>query len=171
MAWTTPSTASVGGAVTAALWNSDVRDNLNAESPDGPDWISYTSTIGNGWTLGTGTISAKYIRRGSLIGVVIEFTVGNGTKAAAIPTFTLPVNAKTGTLATAPAWLTDIGVDDWMGQAYINTAALGNGALGFQTFIEDSASIKARSVTSTVPFTWGTNDRMRMTSPIFYEAA
>ncbi len=27
MAWTTPSTASVGDAVTAALWNTDVRDN------------------------------------------------------------------------------------------------------------------------------------------------
>ena len=32
MAWTTPSTASVGGALTAALWNSDVRDNLEAIS-------------------------------------------------------------------------------------------------------------------------------------------
>lgn len=28
MAWTAPSTASVGGALTAALWNSDVRDNV-----------------------------------------------------------------------------------------------------------------------------------------------
>lgn len=164
-----------GDVATAAAWNVLTNDVIDHESrilalaPSGPNWITFTSTIGNGWTLGTGTISAKYIQRGDLVGVVIEFTVGNGTKAAAIPTFTLPVNVATAYLSFAPAFLTDAGTDDWMGQGIVNKAALGD-VLGFQYMAIDGAFLKPRSVTSTAPFTWGTGDTMR-TSPVFYKTS
>ena len=168
MAWTTPTSVSAGDAITASLYNTYVGDNLKAVSPSGPDWISYTPVIGNGWTLGTGTLTGKYIRYGDLIGVIVEFTVGNGTKGAGIPTFTLPVNVSSLALSFATAYLSDIGVDDWMGQAIVNQAGLGN-VLGFQYMAIDGAYLKPRAVSNTAPFTWGTGDTMR-TSPVFYKA-
>ena len=67
MTWTAPSTASVGGAVTAALWNSDVRDNMTELAPFFAAWTSYTPVIKQGVTLTKTVTYAKYVQIGKIV--------------------------------------------------------------------------------------------------------
>jgi hypothetical protein len=98
MAYTAPSTASVGGAVTAALWNSDVRDNV-------ADHETYVSGIRTGWqgfapvlkqsttTVSTSSSFARYIKIGKLVNVYFELVCSsNGVSGTSI-SLTLPVAA------------------------------------------------------------------------------
>ena len=94
MAWTTPSTASVGGAVTAALWNSDVRDNFVEVAPLMTAWVTHTPTIAQGVTANISkTVNySKYMRVGKLM--IWQFAMditGAGTSGASV-TLTLPAN-------------------------------------------------------------------------------
>lgn len=75
MAWTTPSTASVGGAVTAALWNSDVRDNMTALAPLFGTWTSWTPTSVTQGVALTGTYNNQYLIVGNLAIVRFEMLI------------------------------------------------------------------------------------------------
>lgn len=141
-----------------------------AIAPEGPEWIAYTPVIGNGWTLGSGTLTGKYTRRGDLYGVSVQFTVGNGTIGASIPTFTLPVSAITGTLIYSHALLDDVGVGSFIGLATVNTAGIGTNVMAFLAVLTNSTYSSSTAVTSTVPFTWGSGDRM-LSSVLWFEAA
>ena len=171
MAWTTPGTAVAGDVLTAAFWNTQVRDNLIELAPFSAAWTSYTSTIGNGWTLGTGTITASYLQVGKFVAVRLKFTVGNGTKGAGIPTFTLPTNAISGGYFGCDADLNDNTTDNILGKATINTAAFGTNVLAFQYMLIDGSVLKFRSVSSTAPFTWVATDSMELRGPLIYQAA
>ena len=75
MAFTTPGTAVAGDVLTAAFWNSNVRDNLNEAAPLFSGWTTYTPTI----TSASGVIfvitvnDARYLKVGKL--VVISFNI------------------------------------------------------------------------------------------------
>lgn len=58
MAWTTPGTAVAGDVLTAARWNSDVRDNTQyLYDQDGLIMIRPTSVAGTGVTLSNGKVT------------------------------------------------------------------------------------------------------------------
>ena len=177
MTYVAPSTVTTLQTYTSAAHNVIVGDIIDHETrlvdlaPITAAWTSYTPTIGNGWTLGNGTITASYLKVGKLVAVRLKFTVGNGTKAAAIPTFTLPVNAVTGAYFACDVDLTDFGTDNTLGKAYIYTPAFGQGVFGIAYPLVDVSVLKFRAVTSTAPFTWVANDSIELRGPLIYEAA
>ena len=88
MAWTGPRTWVVGEAVTAALMNAHIRDNLKAL---GDALSSYTPTLTNG-TVGNGTITGNYTAAGKRVWYRGRFTLGSTSTISATPLrISLPV--------------------------------------------------------------------------------
>jgi len=95
VAWTTPATASAGStALTAAFWNTNVRDNLSELAPFFAAWTSYTPTI----TAASGTpttVSAtgRYLKIGRLVLFSTQVTVTTVGTAAGNMQVALPFTA------------------------------------------------------------------------------
>jgi len=105
MAWTTPGTATAGEVLTAAFWNTNVRDNSNEVTPIMTAWVTHTPTIAQGATnnIAKTTNYSKYLRVGKLIIWQFDLTVtGTGTGANPV-TLTLPANVASSHIATAGA--------------------------------------------------------------------
>lgn len=154
---TTPTTATAGAAITAALWNSDVRDLGNAFGA----WTSYTPTVGGtGWAIGNGTATGAYCRVGDLIHFRASVTWGSSsTFGSAALTLTVPVTA------AASATFMGRGVDSgsMVGLFFIlsaSTTTLTTRLL--------STTATADGAISTAPFTWASGDSLDVTGT--YEA-
>ena len=94
MAWTSPRTWAPGEDLTAANFNTHVRDNLKAI---GDAWTSYTPTLSQGASSNIAkTVNyAKYVAAGKLIVVSVKVSAtAAGTAGSAIK-LTLPVTAAT----------------------------------------------------------------------------
>lgn len=66
MAWTTPATVAVGDVATAALWNAQVKANMDAVLPYGVTVQTYTPTLtaaSSNPTLGTGSSATGHFYR------------------------------------------------------------------------------------------------------------
>jgi hypothetical protein len=93
MAFTTPGTAVAGDVLTAAFWNSNVRDNLNVFAPLAEAWTSFTPTIAQGASTNIAkTITyCHYMQVGKTI-FAQSLIVMNGTgSAGSAITCTFPV--------------------------------------------------------------------------------
>jgi len=126
-------------------------------------WTSFTPTLNN-WTLGNGTVIAKYQQIGKKVSLFFQFTFGSTSSIAASAHFLLPLNAAY-VLGNA-FWcnLQDAGTADIPGNVYMNnTAVYPAPTLASGTYLAQSG------ISATVPFTWTTNDTITM--QITYEAA
>lgn len=96
MAYSTPRTWVAGEYPTAAQFNANLRDNLNAAFPFGVDaWTAYTPTLTQSATVTKTVTYAKYQRVGRLIVAQVLLAVtGTGTGANAVAVG-LPVTAAT----------------------------------------------------------------------------
>ena len=95
MAWTTPGTATAGEVLTAAFWNTNVRDNSNELAPFFSGWTSWTPQIDQGASTNIAKTvhRAKYLQIGKMVMFNMTLNVtGTGTGGLAI-TVTLPVPA------------------------------------------------------------------------------
>lgn len=161
MAWSTPATWTAGAVLTAAQLNAQLRDNLNAVFPLGPPdaaWTPYTPTNTN-ITVGNGAQVAKYTRVGRLVTVSYDLLWGSTTAFTGNIRIGVPVAAAATGVWTASAVLLDASVNDFPGGVYL----MGGGT---QVFVVKAAG---GGITSTVPFTWVTTDRLSFS--ITYEAA
>lgn len=103
MAWTNPRTWTAGEFVEAADMNAEIRDNLNAIVPLGPDaWTTYTPTWTQSATIAKTVARARYTRTGRLVTVVVAMaatsagTVGNAI-AVGLPVAAAFTNIACGT--------------------------------------------------------------------------
>lgn len=157
-AWTTtPTTATAGASITAALWNSDVRDFGNAFGA----WTSYTPTLGV-FTAGNGTATGAYMQVGKLVVFRAKFVLGSTSAAASgAPTLTLPVTA-TGDIVTLEGQFYDSSGTAWYGAGTIFTST------AVALAVRGTNDVYANCST-TSPFTWATGDSLRVGG--VYEAA
>ena len=127
-------------------------------------WTSYTPTLGGtGWAIGNGTITGKYCQIGKMVDVSIQVTFGTTTTVGSVaPTFSRPVAGSGALLDASTVELFDFSAaTSYAGMSQMgNTAipAYSTGASGIQTLI-----------TTTVPFTWATSDKINLR--FRYEAA
>ena len=91
MAWTTPGTATAGEVLTAAFWNTQVRDNMVELAPFSAAWTSWTPTWSN-LTVGNGVLVSKYIKVGKYVSFYIDLNFGTTTSVSGDINFSLPVN-------------------------------------------------------------------------------
>jgi hypothetical protein len=128
-------------------------------------WAAYTFTP-SGVTVGNGTLTARYQEIGKTVNIEVDLLFGSTTSITGIIIFGLPVTAKLG-------GYTGAGVVTY-GDAAVGNFAGTAGLLSTTSFYLGATQTSGAyafevATSSTIPFTWTTNDRMtvRMT----YEAA
>lgn len=97
MPWTTPGTAVAGSVLTAAYWNTQVRDNLNMVAPLMTTWTDYSPTLSQGVTVTYTKNYAKYVQIGKFVWVNAYLSATSSGTSGSIIAVTLPVTAATST--------------------------------------------------------------------------
>jgi hypothetical protein len=122
-------------------------------------WTSYTPTYG-GLTVGNATNTGKYIQIGKICFVTTKFVFGSTSIVTGSPIQQfMPITAANGdVINVGNCWFLDAGTADYAGfvikstTAIVNVAAIGTaGTYGTPP-----------STSSTIPFTWTTNDQMNL---------
>lgn len=130
-------------------------------------WQTWTPTLTN-FTLGNGTLDAKYIQIGKTVFGRFVFTLGSTSTMSTDPNFTLPIAAAAGLGAdtsTFSGHILDAGVNRFPLLAFLSTGT------NVGLFVHNTAGTYAAqsAITSTVPMTWGTADKLCVC--FTYEAA
>ena len=130
-------------------------------------WQSWTPTLTN-FTLGSGTVDAKYIQIGKTVIFRLKFTLASGSAVGSAGTFSTPVTASSayGTNTTiGDAVFDEAGVGTFLGYIRLDSTTT------LRPIIYNAATtyVGQTGVASTVPFTWGTGDVISLTG--VYEAA
>jgi hypothetical protein len=131
-------------------------------------WQTYTPTLSGGWALGNGTINGRFHRVGKIVTVYVGINFGStstyGTGPAGL-TVSLPVST---VLVTQPhpADLVDVSA----GRAHIAVAqTISATTVELNALNTTFANGAYESVINTKPFTWATDDAVRIIAT--YEAA
>lgn len=150
----------------------NVSEILTAIKPYVLGWIgmpvSYTPT----WTaasvnptLGNGTLTGSYTRRGNLCLFTFCLTIGSTTnKGTGAWAFSLPFTAATGWSRLGVAQLRDAGTN-----SYPRMAQITSGGTTLSIFLQLDNATNVNTIDTTTPFTWGDTDSL--TVQIEYEVA
>lgn len=131
MAWTTPGTATAGEVLTAAFWNTQVRDNMVELAPLFVAWSSWTPTISQGVTTNIATTakSGQYLKVGRLCVLACSANMnGNGTAGSQV-TISTPT-AITFSNATTRAGVCHV-YDNSTNTRYTGAVEIGAGVVTF----------------------------------------
>ncbi len=125
MAWITPGTAVAGDVLTAAFWNQNVRDNLQAAFPVDTSLTSYTPTLAQGASTNIAkTVNfAKYMVVGKTMYLWVRlFASGTGSAGSAI-TVSIPsgYTMQNGDGFCGSGQYSDSGVGDYPCLVYVQT--------------------------------------------------
>ncbi|MBC3989326.1 hypothetical protein H8N00_10625 [Streptomyces sp. AC563] len=162
---TTPRTWVVGETVTAALMNTEIRDQFNSFFGA---WTTYTPT----WTgtssnpsVGNGNLIGRYLKVGRTVTVHVNLVPGStSTYGAGNYNFTLPATAaNSGCTYMGNAHL--LGGARWGGQWLVSPNATQAGP----TFPAGTADTRVALMSPTAPETLAAGAQLRMT--VTYEAA
>jgi hypothetical protein len=159
MAWTTPGTAVAGDVLTAAFWNTQVRDNMNAVGV----WTSFTPSW-TGVTIGNATNTGGYIAAGKTVSYWVKFVLGSTSAVTATPIVTLPVTAKAAQIGCHAGLFEDTGV----GYSPIVPRVAGS-TIECYAALASSTYVNAATLSATIPFSWNTNDIIWLSG--IYESA
>lgn len=136
-----------------------VTNELNARVPT--SYISYSPTFTN-LTLGNGTVDARYIEIGGLVVDYIFITLGTTSSITGSVTIGgMPASATSSVLVPVGiAKYNDVGNASYQG--YVNLAS----TTSISLFIANVASTypTETNVNATIPFTWGSGDRIGITT-------
>ena len=157
MAWTTPTSQTAGNVLTAAFWNAQVKGNMDVLAPFGSAWVAYNSPTQSGWSLGNGTINAKYLRVGSLCIYTGQITFGSTTSISGSFRIGFPF-ASALRNGSGLAMFMD-GTTAYQGFCFVDLSIDGS-LLGMA---RSGGASAAAYVGSTTPFTWGTGDYITWT--------
>lgn len=137
------------------------------------DWIPTLGALVGSFSLGNGTMVAKYIEIGKTVHYRIHITFGSTTTMATLqPTFTLPVATTTyqNSAGTVMGFvhMEDTGTGNAFG--VVEKAAL-NPTTTMTIFVCDTSGTYQQlgNLTTTVPFTWGNTDQINISGT--YERA
>lgn len=114
---------------------------------------SFTPTWTN-LTVGNGTNTASYVQVGKIVTLVGKIVFGTTTSITGHPQFTLPITAKDTSGIPGLVEYADLGVAGWFGHMFFPSTTTVN----FWTINVASTYPSWASVSSTVPFTFGSGD-------------
>ena len=125
----------------------------------GQKWAGQVQTWTPTWTnftTGNGTLQyAKYIQIGKLVHFAIRFDAGTTTVMGTNPIASLPIAGTTATSYFGNAMLMDVNVN-----RYPLNAEVYEGFVYLDALNTSGTYLYYTSITATVPFTFGTNDRI-----------
>lgn len=159
----TPSKLSVGSASTSYL-RPDPSSSTGLKWDDDA-WISYTPTWTN-LTVGNGTNNFAYKQIGKIVFVRGQFIFGSTSSISGAVSVSLPVTAKSFTVkhALGTAYFEDLGIAGYVGGVFW----LSTTTIDIRVFNASGTYTVNSSLSSTIPFTWGTNDHISFN--FIYEA-
>ena len=136
--------------------------------PTAIGWQSYTPTFTN-FTLGNGTLIAKYIQIGKFVSVKFELTLGSTSSMGTGPQVSLPVTSSSSITSLASS----IGFSlcgDTGTASYYGAVTFGTTTTVYVWFFDIASSKVLRgTISSTAPFTWVSTDTFA--AQFYYEAA
>ena len=141
---------------------STVQTQINSKLTTPGAWTSYTPSWTN-ITVGNGTVTAKYMAVGKTVSFMINFTLGSTSSIGSLASVTLPVTAASGSYVFN-GWAGDAGTQD-----YILAVRSSGSSANIYAVGAGSANATVIFTSSTVPFTWGSNDYLLISGT--YEAA
>ena len=121
----------------------------------GGTWTTWTPTYTN-MTIGNGTSVARYVKIGKTVNWYLKFTFGSTSSFGAYTAFTLPSTPISGFGYNARGLCRDAGVTWRFASAIIDSEVYPNVENVSGTYSVDA------SISSTVPFTWGTGDSLQL---------
>jgi hypothetical protein len=131
------------------------------------EWIDYTPTWTN-LTVGNAVQDFRYIKINKFICVIGVITFGTTTSMGTSPVFSLPQTAVTYT--SLNEWFGNAILEDTGNEAYSAwTLYTSTTTARLRVATADGTYIRTAAITSTVPFTWATGDRISVN--FIYEAA
>ncbi len=95
MAWTFPSTRATGDLITAAIWNTDLVNNLRYLGTDGGWQTVADGSMTNSWVNGTPAFAYRIQGNVARLRGVVK-SGGSGIAALTLPSFMWPVQAYDG---------------------------------------------------------------------------
>jgi hypothetical protein len=128
-------------------------------------WIAYTPTL-TGITIGNGTVTAKYSRVGKTVNVSILIVLGSTSSITGIVQVGIPLTRAANTVPNTTISFDDTNVAIWPGFAFEAAsviqclALLANGTYAAQA-----------GTSATVPFTWGSGDKINVATTYETSAA
>jgi hypothetical protein len=135
MAWTTPGTATAGEVLTAAFWNTNVRDNSLELAPLALAWTAFSPTLAQNGTRTT-TSTSRYLQVGKMVIVQVLLTItqagsaGSGITLSGLPT------AREQNCLTGHSWLySDTGTGRYVG------ITLGNSTSAIEFAVANSGAV------------------------------
>ncbi|MEU1122123.1 hypothetical protein ABZ371_00685 [Streptomyces sp. NPDC005899] len=160
-----PRTWNTGETVTAALLNTEIRDQL-ASMFDA--WTAYTPVWGAATTapnIGDGVLTGRYLKIGRRVELVIKQTMGaTTTYGSGAYTWTIPfLSANQGVDYLGSSRL--VGASAWHGQCVLS----GNASVMSPVFPANASSTLSTTLTGTTPKTLLNGDVLRM--HITYQSA
>ena len=133
------------------------------------NYTDYSGSITfSNFTLGNGTVVAKYSQIGDFVHYWGTITIGSTTSVGNYAAISLPVNAIAsagGSHFTSSVFYEDPGVQNSVGGIGLSSATLAY----FQSWTASGSYVTAGGLAATVPWTWGTSDRIQWS--MVYEAA
>ena len=167
----------IGKTLTSPKINEDVAltttatelNNLHSKTLGLDAWSTWNPTTA-GITKGSATYYCKYIQIGKFVHCRISFKLSADSAITGTVTFSLPVTAKTydnsaGVHVVGLGVVWDSNVTDY--QALIKFAS--TTTVVIQPIIVSGTHLTTENISSTVPFTWTTNDQIEL--DFSYEAA
>lgn len=113
-----------------------------------PTWTNYTR--------GNGTTIAKYVQVNKLVYVYIEETLGSTSSVTGDLTLTLPLTAASALSVNGQVLLRKVGVQQNVGGFSANSTT----TVFVRTYSVSGTQVQLGTISATVPFTWGSNDRI-----------
>jgi hypothetical protein len=131
----------------------------------GGEWKSWTPTWTN-LSVGNGTIVSRYTVIGKTVHYSIRLIFGSTTSISGSVSFTPPVNIdSSAVIYNGSTYFNDSGTGDILGASIVISTT----NIRVYAVQADDTYAKYRSLNSTIPFTWTTNDRIDTSGT--YEAA
>jgi len=124
MPWTTPATLSARDRISAAFWNTQVRDNMVELAPYFAAWTTWTPTISQNGTRTSTVNSARYIKIGRNVRAIVSVNITQAGTSGNLIICSIPTGTPVAIGETAIGMFT---YSRTTGTRYAGTAALYSG--------------------------------------------
>jgi len=132
---------------TGSAWNQVVTPGA---------WIAYTPTL-TGITIGNGTVTAKYSRVGKTVNVSILIVLGSTSSITGVIQVGIPLTRAANSIPNTTISFDDTNVAIWPGFAFEAASVIQCLAL-----LATGTYAAQAGTSATVPFTWGTGDKINI---------
>ena len=127
---------------------------------------TFTPTI-SGVTLGNGTLSGRYTKIGDTVIAWVSFIMGSTTSISNLNNLGgMPFTSSSTNITSGFANILEAATAEYLGTYRFGASATSG---DFRVYKADGTYVRSTTSSSTVPFTWGTNDRYDMC--VQYKAA